>query len=92
MQTATKKMQEDIQGERKEYTGFNAEFQSINQEFYFLAPEVLNNWPVKEVRFGMMEGETSRGRPCRDWLDDSKGMVRRRTLNRKNTQQEGTGS
>ena len=27
---------------------------------------------VKEVMFGMMEGETRRGRPCREWLDDIK--------------------
>ena len=27
---------------------------------------------VKEVMFGMMEGETRRGRPCRERLDDIK--------------------
>ena len=27
---------------------------------------------VKEVMFGTMEGESSRGRPCREWLNDIK--------------------
>ena len=31
-----------------------------------------DNRLVKEVMFGMMEGETRRGRPCREWLDDIK--------------------
>ena len=28
----------------------------------------------KEVMFGTMEGESRRGRPCREWLDDIKGL------------------
>jgi len=27
---------------------------------------------VKEVMFGTIEGESRRGRPCREWLDDIK--------------------
>ena len=29
-----------------------------------------NNRLVKEVMFGMMQGESRRRRPCREWLDD----------------------
>jgi len=31
-----------------------------------------DNRLVKEVMFGTMDGETRRGRPCREWLDDIK--------------------
>src|SRR6218665_3063393 len=33
-----------------------------------------DNRLVKEVMFGMMEGETRRGRSCREWLGDIKGL------------------
>jgi len=33
-----------------------------------------DNRLVKEVMFGIMEGETRRGRPCREWLGDIKGL------------------
>jgi len=40
---------------------------------------------VKEVMFGMMEGEARRGRPCREWMDDIEECCGEeiRTLNRK---------
>jgi len=34
-----------------------------------------DNRLVKEMMFGMMEGEMRRGRPCREWLDDIKEWV-----------------
>ena len=44
-----------------------------------------DNRLVKEVMFGIMEGETRRGRPCREWLDNIKEWRREEihTLNRK---------
>ena len=47
-----------------------------------------DNRLVKEVMFGMMEGETRRGRPGRDWFDDIKEWCEEEI----HTQQEGAGS
>ena len=44
-----------------------------------------DNSLMKEVMFGMMEGQTRRGRSCREWLDDIKEWCREEihSLNRK---------
>ena len=45
---------------------------------------MMDNRLVKEMMFGIMEAET-RGRPCREWLDDIKEWCGEEihTLNRK---------
>jgi len=50
-----------------------------------------DNRLVKEVMFVMMEGQTMRGRPYREWLDDIKERYGEKihTLNRK-AQDRGT--
>ena len=50
-----------------------------------------DNRLVKEVMFGTMEGESRRGRPCREWLYDIKewGGEEIHILNRK-AQDHGT--
>src|SRR6218665_2087986 len=34
--------------------------------------KMKDNRLLKEVMFGTLEGESKRGRPCREWLDDIK--------------------